>query len=48
MSTEDDQQGQLLTQQNFDDEACYQLNNDCISQEQHVKYLFDSLQDQNQ
>ena len=44
MNTEDDQQGQLLTQQNFDDEACYQSNDDCIWWEQCVKYSPDSLQ----
>jgi hypothetical protein len=48
MSTEGDQQNWLLTQQNFDDEACYQLNNDHIWQKQCVKYSSDSLQSQNQ
>jgi len=31
MSIEDDQWGWLLMQQNFDDRACYQSNDSCIS-----------------
>lgn len=47
MGTGGDQRGRLLMRQNFDDGACYQPNDGCISRERRAKYVSDPMQGQN-